>query len=90
MMMHVNRKDNLFFIGDVSSPKGQMTYVENGDQIIIDHTEVIEELQDEGAGKQLVDAAVKYARANNKKILPICPFVKKVIDETPDYQDVLA
>ncbi|MGV2927013.1 GNAT family N-acetyltransferase [Macrococcus capreoli] len=88
-MMHVNRKENLFYIGDISSPKGQLTYVENGDQLIIDHTEVIDELRGEGAGKQLVEAAVKYARANNKKILPICPFVKKVIDETPEFQDVL-
>ncbi|WP_414047090.1 GNAT family N-acetyltransferase [Macrococcus equi] len=88
-MMHVNRKENLFYIGDVSSPKGQMTYVENGDQLIIDHTEVVEELQGEGAGKQMVEAAVKYARDNNKKILPICPFVKKVIEETPEFQDVL-
>ncbi|WP_414045894.1 GNAT family N-acetyltransferase [Macrococcus equi] len=88
-MIHVNRKENLFYIGDVSSPKGQMTYVENGDQLIIDHTEVVEELQGEGAGKQMVEAAVKYARDNNKKILPICPFVKKVIEETPEFQDVL-
>lgn len=88
-MMHVNRKENLFYIGDISSPKGQMTYVENGDQLIIDHTEVVEALQGEGAGKQLVEAAVKYAREHNKKILPICPFVKKVIDETPEFQDVL-
>ncbi|MCE4957654.1 GNAT family N-acetyltransferase [Macrococcoides caseolyticum] len=88
-MMYVHRKDNLFYIGDISSPKGQMTYVENGDQLIIDHTEVIEALQGEGAGKQMVEAAVKYARDNNKKILPICSFVKKVIEETPEFQDVL-
>lgn len=89
-MMAVNHKENLFYIGVVSSPKAQMTYVPTGeDKIIIDHTEVNDELRGQGAGKMMVEAAVKYARQNNKKIIPLCPFAKSVFDKTPEFQDVL-
>lgn len=89
-MMAVNHKENLFYIGDVSNPKAQMTYVPTGeDKIIIDHTEVNDELRGQGAGKMMVEAAVKYARQNNKKIIPLCPFAKSVFDKTPEFQDVL-
>jgi predicted GNAT family acetyltransferase len=38
----------------------------------------------------MVSAAVEYARENDIKIVPVCPFVKEIIDETPEYQDVLS
>ena len=68
----------------------EMTYSKAGDSlIIIDHTEVSEKLKGQGAGKQLVHAAVDYAREHNIKILPLCPFAKAIFDKTPDYSDVL-
>jgi predicted GNAT family acetyltransferase len=41
-------------------------------------------------GEDLVEAGVKFARENSLKIVPNCPFAKKVIDETPEFQTVLA
>jgi predicted GNAT family acetyltransferase len=38
----------------------------------------------------LVEAVVKFARQNNFQIVPVCPFAKKVIDETPVFQKILA
>ncbi len=68
----------------------EMTYSKAGDSlIIIDHTEVSDALRGKGAGKQLVSAAVEYARANHLKILPLCPFAKAVFDKTPEFTDVL-
>jgi predicted GNAT family acetyltransferase len=68
----------------------EMTYSKAGDKlIIIDHTEVSDALRGKGAGKQLVQAAVDYARANQLKILPLCPFAKSVFDKTPEFKDVL-
>ena len=67
-----------------------MTYVWSGeDKIIIDHTGVSEKLGGKGIGKQLVHKAVEMARENQIKILPLCPFAKKVFDKTEDYKDVL-
>lgn len=68
----------------------QMTYTWAGaNKFIIDHTEVDDKLRGKGAGKQLVMAAVEFARKNNKKIMPLCPFANAVFKKTPELQDVL-
>ncbi|CAD0008279.1 GNAT family N-acetyltransferase [Flavobacterium salmonis] len=69
---------------------GKMTYTWAGDaKLIIDHTEVNEEFNGKGVGKKLVMATVEYARTNNLKIIPLCPFAKSVFDKTEDIHDVL-
>ena len=67
-----------------------MTFVFAGnDKIIIDHTEVNPGNNGKGYGKKMVDKAVEYAREKNIKIIPLCPFAKKVFDKTPEFRDVL-
>lgn len=69
---------------------GKMTYTWAGDsKFIIDHTEVNEDFNGKGVGKKLVMAAVEYARANNLKIIPLCPFAKSVFDKVEEIHDVL-
>lgn len=68
----------------------EMTYQKTGEGVItIDHTEVDESLQGKGVGKDLVEAGVKFARENNLKIVAQCSFAKKIIEATPEFQDVL-
>jgi predicted GNAT family acetyltransferase len=68
----------------------EMTYTVAGSRVIIDHTTVDDALRGTGAGKKLVEAAVQWARAENVKLLPLCPYAKSVFDKTPAYADVLA
>ena len=69
---------------------GKMTYTWAGDsKFIIDHTEVNAEFNGKGVGKKMVMAAVDYARNNNLKIIPLCPFAKSVFDKTEEIRDVL-
>ncbi|UWY26677.1 GNAT family N-acetyltransferase [Flavobacterium sp. TR2] len=69
---------------------GKMTYTWAGDsKFIIDHTEVSPDFNGKGVGKKLVMAAVDYARNNNLKIIPLCPFAKSVFDKVPEIHDVL-
>lgn len=69
---------------------GRMTYVHAGPQkIIIDHTEVSPDFAGQGVGKSMVMEAVDYARRNNIKILPLCPFAKSVFSKMPEIRDVL-
>ncbi len=93
--MKINREESegkgKFFIEENGKQIALMTYKKSGeDKIVIDHTEVDESLQGEGIGNDLVEAGVKFARQNNLKIVPVCRFAKKVIDETPEFQDVLS
>lgn len=79
-----------FFIEENGKRLAEMTISKAGNsKIIIDHTEVSDVLRGKGAGKQLVSAAVDYARKNNLKIIPLCPFAKSVFDKVKEFQDVL-
>ena len=70
---------------------GEMTYVRAGAQrIIIDHTFVDDALRGTGAGKRLVEAAVAWARAEQLKVIPLCPFAKATFERDESLRDVLA
>jgi predicted GNAT family acetyltransferase len=67
-----------------------MTYVwVNTDRIIIDHTEVDNELAGKGVGNMMVTQAVEFARIKNIKIIPLCPFAKSVFSKIKEFNDVL-
>lgn len=80
-----------FYIEEEGEWIAELTYVksDNG-TILIDHTEVDEKLRGQNVGRDLVGAAVAYARDNGFKIKLDCPYAKKVIESTPEFQDVLA
>lgn len=78
-----------FYIEKDGKQLAQMTYSKAGaDKIIIDHTEVDASLKGKGIGRDLVAEAVKYARENDLKIIPLCPFAKAEFDKHTDYDDV--
>lgn len=58
-------------------------------KMIIEHTEVSDELKGQNVGYQLVKTAVEYARAHNIKIIPLCPFANSVFKKKPEFADVL-
>lgn len=57
-------------------------------RFIIDHTEVGDAFGGMGTGKMLVMETVAYARANQLKIMPLCPFAKSIFDKNVDLHDV--
>lgn len=84
-------KKGAFFIDENGEWIAELTYFRSGsNQITVDHTEVDPKLRGQGVGEQLVKAAVEYARESDLKINAACPYTKKVIDKTPEFQDVLA
>lgn len=86
-----NETKGVFFIEREGERIAHMTYSKWGNQkFIIDHTEVSDALRGKGAGKQLVMAAVSYARENEMKILPLCPFAQSVFGKMKEIQDVLS
>jgi predicted GNAT family acetyltransferase len=79
-----------FFIEKNGKRIAEMTYSKAGTaRIIIDHTEVSDEGRGKGLGKKLVKEGVEFARENDLKIIPLCPFAKAIIQKTPEFQDVL-
>ena len=92
--MDIQHKDGSnkgsFFIEKKGEKKAEITYSKAGEaKIIIDHTEVSDELRGQNIGKQLVEHAVSYARENQLVVIPLCPYAKSVIERDESLQDVL-
>ncbi|MXV37094.1 GNAT family N-acetyltransferase [Flavobacteriaceae bacterium Ap0902] len=69
---------------------GEMTFsVASDNLIIIDHTEVNQDHRGEGIGEKLLDKVVAWARENDVKIMPLCPFANAQFKENDQIQDVL-
>ena len=56
---------------------------------MIDHTKVNPAFTGRGVGKALVMAAVAFARAQNIKIHPVCPFAEMLFKKDESSRDVL-
>ncbi len=88
---HDTEKNGNFYIKENGKTLAIMTYVYAGDhKFIIDHTQVNEGGEGKGLGKQLVHAAVEFARKKGYTILPLCPFAKSLFDKIPEWADVRA
>lgn len=80
----------IFYVGQDGAMLAEMVYTKpSEDKMIIEHTEVDDSLAGKGVGKQLLSAAVEYARKQNLKIIPLCPFAKSVFDKVEEIRDVL-
>lgn len=90
VQLKINEKVGTFFIEVNGKQEALMTFVFAGDdKIIIDHTEVYPKSNGKGFGKMMVEKAIAFARENNLKIMPLCPFAKSVFDKNPQFNDVL-
>lgn len=90
VQLKIEGKKGFFHIEIEGKQEAMMTFVFAGeDKIIIDHTEVNPRNEGKGLGKKMVTKAVEYARENNIKIIPLCPFAKSVFDKVAEFRDVL-
>ncbi|MGQ7946430.1 GNAT family N-acetyltransferase [Flavobacterium sp. WC2509] len=90
VQLELTDKNGFFHIDVNGKTEAKMTFVFAGpNKIIIDHTEVNEGNNGKGFGKKMVAKAVEFAREKDIKIIPLCPFAKKVFDKTPEFRDVL-
>lgn len=47
------------------------------------------ELRGQQLGEKIVTYALDYARDHDLKIIPTCPFVKRIIERNPQYQKLI-
>ena len=80
----------LFFVEQEGNILAEMVYsMPSDNKMIIEHTEVSDELKGQHVGQQLVHTAVEYARTHNIKIVPLCPFANAIFKRKAEYADVL-
>jgi predicted GNAT family acetyltransferase len=90
--VHINIGDHgsgSFFIEENGEKIGTMEFHVSGATLTAMHTEVSNAWKGHGLGNKLLDAMVDYARKNNLKIVPKCPFVRAQFVRHPElYVDI--
>lgn len=79
--------DNQEFVllNDDGRAIGKITYsVGAHSEIYVPHTEVNPAYEGRGYARQLVDALVAFAKEQNAKIVPLCPYVARLFRKFPD------
>jgi predicted GNAT family acetyltransferase len=71
-----------FVLGDAAG-LSELIYRLNGKRLVLVHTGVPEGLRGEGRGGRLVEAAVERAEREQLKVVPLCPFARKWLEEHP-------
>ncbi|HET7897259.1 MAG TPA: GNAT family N-acetyltransferase [Flavisolibacter sp.] len=86
-----NPHRGIFFVEDEGEMLAEIVYTTRSDNtLIIEHTDVDDDLRGQNIGYELVHKTVDYARMHGMKISPVCPFAKAIFDKKADWQDMLA
>ena len=89
--MEVKKGKNKFYIGTEEAPLAEIIFSINEEGIIVaESTKVSEELGGKGAGKLILKELVDWARKENRKIKPLCPFIIAQMEKNSEYHDMLA
>lgn len=84
------QKGGAFYLEINGRRLAQMVYVMAGEKtMVIEHTDVDEQLKGQGVGKKLLGQLVKYVREHQIKVIPLCPFANATLQKTPEWQDIL-
>jgi len=78
----------VFFLERGGRRVAELTYSLSGDKALVDHTYVDPSLRGGTIAPSLVEAAVRWAREGNRKIVPLCSYVRSVFARTRAYDDV--
>jgi len=69
---------------------GRMDYVQQGETLVVTHTEVSPALRGRGLGDVLVRGALDDVRARGLRVRPLCWFVRDLMQARPEYRDLLS
>ncbi|MFH9081150.1 GNAT family N-acetyltransferase [Streptomyces pristinaespiralis] len=67
---------------------GFTAYRDRGDQRVFYHTKIDEAFSGQGLASRLVHDALSDVRATRKRVVPVCPYVKKYLEKHDGYADI--
>jgi len=89
IMEEIKENSARFFIGENNQCVAELICkLPDKTTLLITHTEVNDSLGGKGIGKQLVSAAVNYAKQNAYVVKATCSYANAVLDKTLKYADV--
>ena len=78
------------FVADVAGGEASLEYMRDGRRMIFTHTGVPPESEGQGIGAALARAGLEYARAENLKVVPSCPFVAAYVKRHREWGDLVS
>lgn len=66
-----------------------LDYHDTLDAISLDHTDVPDGAAGKGVGSRFVLGVLDMIRAQNRKIIPRCPFVQRMLKDHPEYASMI-
>lgn len=84
--------DHKQFVTIVEGKTATLKYSLSADGKILDYysTFVPPELRGRNIAQDIVKFALDYAKDNNYKVIPSCPFIKAYIDRNPEYEGIMS
>ncbi len=85
-----DHQEKRFFVR-VDGKEAFLSYRKQGDVLDFHYTFVPPELRGKNLAEEVVKAGFEYARANNLKVIPSCPYVGKAfLKRQPQYAPLVA
>lgn len=84
----VTAGDRSYTIAVEGKAAGHADYADRGDQRVFYHTVVDPEFGGRGLATILVEEALHAARADGKRIVPVCSMVEAVLEKHPEFDAV--
>jgi predicted GNAT family acetyltransferase len=78
------------FEATVDGLRSLITYRRFPDRIVLQHTEVPAPLKGKGLAAKLTRTALDFARANDLRVVPLCPYVSSFLRRHREYQDLVS
>jgi uncharacterized protein len=85
----INNKQANRFEARVQDELAVLEYHASSNVIILNHTEVPQQLEGRGVGSVLIKHVLDEARANQYSVVPMCPFVAVYIRRHQEYRDLV-
>ena len=83
-----NDRRGIFYLKQGDMTIAELTYSLEDGVMTIDHTEVQPEHEGKGIGGKMIEESYAFAKANNYKVNPLCPFAEVIFDRNEEWSDV--
>lgn len=84
-----DKQQEKFYI-DIEGDNVHLDYSLRKDKIDLYHTYTPPHLRGRGLAGKVVEFAFNYAKENNLKVIPSCPFIPYFLEKNPQYNELVA
>jgi uncharacterized protein len=85
-----NKSNGIFYLTEKRERKAYLTYTEQPEKVFqLTHTFVSDDLRGQGIASRLAKHVMEYVLANNLKVVPICPYIIKWLENKAEYKDLI-